>query len=401
MPGSELFGAEEQKEVNDVMGTGILFRYNHDAQRNNIWKAREFEAEVKKVTGAKYAHAVSSGSTAVSTALAAAGIGAGDEVIVPPFTYAASVEAVLFVGAKPVFAEIDETLCLSAAGIKKVLTPKTKGICLVHMCGGMANMDEIMPIVKEHNLVLVEDAGQAFGSSYKGTSVGLFGKTGCYSFDFFKIATAGEGGVLVTDDEVAYKLADSYSDHGHDHVGNNRGMEQHPIIGFNYRISELHAAIGKVQTARVPDVIRRNNKNKKLLSELLSKTEGISFATIPDPDGDSATFLNMLLPDTAAAKAVVDEFNKAGVTGFNYWFINMYHFINQWDHIKQLKTASKLAVEVLGAPQDYNNLELPKSQEVIGRLISFGIRCTWTEEEVRSLAKNIAACVEKVLVPVN
>jgi 8-amino-3,8-dideoxy-alpha-D-manno-octulosonate transaminase len=401
MPGTELYGAEERKEVNDVMETGIFFRYNHDAQRNGIWKAKEFEAEVKKVTGAKYAHAVSSGSTAVSTALAAAGIGAGDEVIVPPFTYAASVEAVLFVGAKPVFAEIDETLCLSAEGIKKVLTPKTKGICLVHMCGGMANMDEIMPIVKEHNLILVEDAGQAFGASYKGTKVGLFGKTGCYSFDFFKIATAGEGGVLVTNDEAAYKLADSYSDHGHDHVGNNRGMEQHPIIGFNYRISEIHAAIGKVQTARVPEVIRRNNKNKKLLTELLSKTEGISFATIADADGDSATFLNMFLPDTATTKAVVDEFNKAGVTGFNYWYTNMYHFINQWDHIKGLKTASKLAVEVLGVPQDYDNLDIPKSQEVIGRLVSFGIRCTWTEEEVKALAKNIAACVEKVLVPVN
>ncbi len=397
MPGTELFGAEERKEVNDVMETGIFFRYNHDAQRNGIWKAREFEAEVKKITNAKYAHAVSSGSTAVATALAAAGIGAGDEVIVPPFTYVASVEAVLFVGAKPVFAEIDETLCLSAAGIKKVLTPKTKGICLVHMCGGMANMDEIMPIVKEHNLILVEDAGQAFGASYKGTKVGLFGKTGCYSFDFFKIATAGEGGVLVTNDEATYKLADSYSDHGHDHIGNNRGMEEHPIVGFNYRISEIHAAIGKVQTARVPEIMKRNNKNKKLLVELLSQTEGISFATLADPDGDSATFLNMFLPDTSSAKAVVDEFNKAGITGFNYWFTNMYHFINQWHHVKGLKTASKLPVEVLGVPQDYNNLDIPKSQEVIGRLISFGIRCTWTEEEIKALAKNITACVEKVL----
>ena len=398
MPGSELFGAEEQREVNDVMGTGILFRYNHDAQRNGIWKAREFEAEVKKITHAKYAHAVSSGSTAVACALAAAGIGTGDEVIVPPFTYAASVEAVLFAGAKPVFAEVDETLCLSAAGIKKVLTPNTKGICLVHMCGSMANMDEIMAIVNEHNLVLVEDAGQAFGASYKGTQVGLFGKTGCYSFDFFKIATAGEGGVMVTNDEAAYKLADSYSDHGHDHLGNNRGMEQHPIIGFNYRISELHAAIGKVQTSRVPDIIQRNNKNKKLLTELLSKTEGISFATIADPAGDSATFLNMFLPDTASAQAVVAEFNKAGITGFNYWYTNMYHFINQWDHIKELKTAARLPVEILGAPQDYTNLDLPKSQEVIGRLISFGIRCTWTEDEIHALAKNISVCVEKVLV---
>src|SRR6476646_8085172 len=145
MPGTELFGAEERKEVNDVMETGIFFRYNHEHLRNDIWKAKEFEQEVKNITGAQYAHAVSSGSTAVAAALASAGIGAGDEVIVPPFTYAASVEAVLFVGALPVFAEVDETLCLSDDGIRKVLTPKTKGICLVHMCGGMANMDEIMP----------------------------------------------------------------------------------------------------------------------------------------------------------------------------------------------------------------------------------------------------------------
>jgi 8-amino-3,8-dideoxy-alpha-D-manno-octulosonate transaminase len=398
MPGTELYGAEERKEINDVLETGIFFRYNHENLRNNIWKATEFEDEVKKITKAKYAHAVSSGSTAVAAALASSGIGAGDEVIVPPFTYVATIEAVLLVGALPVFAEIDETLCLSTEGIKKALTPKTKGIALVHMCGGMANMDEIMPIVKQHNLILVEDAGQAFGASYKGIAVGLFGKTGCYSFDFFKIATAGEGGVMVTNDEATYKLADSYCDHGHDHIGTNRGMEQHPIIGFNYRISELHAAIGKAQTARVPEIIRRNNKNKKLLTDLLSKTEGISFADLADPSGDSATFLNMFLPDTTTAKAVVDEFNKAGVGGFNYWFINMYHFINQWDHVKQLKTASKLAVEIVGAPQDYNNLELPKSQEVIGRLISFGIRCTWTEDEVRSLATNIAACVKKVLV---
>ena len=401
MPGTELYGAEERKELEDVMQTGIFFRYNHENLRNNIWKAKDFEEEVKKITKAKYAHAVSSGSAAVIAALASAGIGAGDEVIVPPFTYVASIEAVLLVGAIPVFAEIDETLCLSAEGIKKVLTPKTKGICLVHMCGGMADMDAIMSIVKAHNLILVEDAGQAFGAFYKGTSVGLFGNAGCYSFDFFKIATAGEGGVLVTNDESTYKLADSYTDHGHDHIGSNRGMEQHPIIGFNYRISEMHAAVGKVQTQRVPDVIKRNNKNKKLLTALLSKTEGITFATLADPDGDSATFLNMFLPDTAAAKAVVDEMNKAGIGGFNYWFINMYHFINQWDHVKQLKTASKLPVELLGSPQDYKNLDLPKSQEVIGRLISFGIRCTWTEEEVRSLAEKISACVKKVLIAEN
>jgi len=397
MPGTELFGAEERKEVNDVLETGILFRYGHDAQRNGHWKAQEFEEEVKKITGAKYAHAMSSGSTAVATALAASGIGAGDEVIVPPFTFIATIEAVLFIGAVPIFAEIDETLCLNAEGIEKAITPKTKAVCLVHMCGGMADMDSIMQTVKENNLVLVEDAGQAFAASYKGVSTGLFGKAGSYSFDFFKIATTGEGGVMVTNDEAVYKTADCYSDHGHNHEGNNRGMEQHPVLGFNYRIGELNAAVGLAQTRKVPHIKEVNRNYKKLLTEILSKNEYIEFAKLADPDGDSATFLNILLPDAEAAKRTVEEFNKAGVSGFNYWFTNMYHFINQWDHLKNMQTASKLTVQLTGASQDYKNLQLPKSQEVVGRLISFGIRCTWTEEEVNNLAVKIDACVQNAM----
>jgi 8-amino-3,8-dideoxy-alpha-D-manno-octulosonate transaminase len=401
MPGTELFGAEERKEIEDVLSTGIMFRFNHDAQRNNIWKAKDFEAEAKKITGAKHALAVSNGSAAILAALAASGIGTGDEVICPPFTYIATIEAVLMLGALPVFAEIDETLCLSAEGIKKAITPKTKAVCLVHMCGGNANMDEIMAVVKDHNLKLVEDAGQAFAASYKGTATGLFGSAGAYSFDFFKIATAGEGGILVTNDESIYKFADSYCDHGHDHVGNNRGMENHPIIGFNYRISELHAAVGAAQTRKVPAIREANLKNKAFLQKELSKVAGISFSKLGDDNGDSGTFLNILMPDTETAKRTVDEFNKAGVGGFNYWFTNMYHFINQWEHIKGLKTASKLAIQVLGAPQDYNNLDIPKTQEVVGRLISFGVRCTWTEDELKTLASKISECAVNAMKPVN
>lgn len=397
MAGTELFGADERKEVNDVMETGVLFRYGHDAQRNNHWKAKEFEAEVRKITGAKFAHAMSSGSTAIATALAASGIGAGDEVIVPPFTFIASVEAVLFIGAVPVFAEIDETLCLSAEGIEKAVTPKTKGVCLVHMCGGNAEMDSIMAVIKKHHLILVEDAGQAFASSYKGTYTGLFGKAGSYSFDFFKIATAGEGGVLVTNDEETYKKADVYSDHGHSHIGAKRGMEEHPYLGFNYRISELHAAVGLAQTRRVPAIKATNQKNKKFMQQLLAQNPNISFAKVGDPDGDSATFLNILLPDTESTQRVVDEFNAAGVSGFDYWFKNMYHFINQWDHLKNLTTVSALPAQLVERSQNYNTMQLPKTQEVIGRLISFSVRVSWTEEQMRELAAGIIACVNKAL----
>lgn len=395
MPGTELFGAEERKEIEDVLSTGILFRFNHDALRNNFWKAKDFEAEVIKITHAKYALAVSNGSAAIMAALAASGIGVGDEVICPPFTYIATVEAILMLGALPVFAEIDETLCLSAEGIKQAITSKTKGVCLVHMCGGNANMDEIMAVINHHKLILVEDAGQAFAASYKGVYTGLFGKAGAYSFDFFKIATAGEGGIFVTNDETTFKLADNFSDHGHDHQGNNRGMEKHPIIGFNFRISELNAAVGVAQTRKVPAIRLQNLKNKNFLQKHLSKTKGISFSKLGDEQGDSATFLNLLLPNTEIAMLVVEEMNKAGIGGFNYWYTNMYHFINQWDHIKNLNTTAKLAIEILGPPQDYNNLNLPKTQEVVGRLISFGIRCTWTEEQMIELTTNISSCVNK------
>ena len=255
MPGTELFGADERKEVMDVLETGMLFRYNHDDQRADMWKARELEQEVADFTGAHYAHAVSSGSAAVACCLASAGIGYADEVIVPPFTYLATIEAVFFAGALPVFAEIDETLCLSAEGIEAVITEKTKAVLLVHMCGAAADMEAIQAVCKKHNVQLIEDAGQALGAFYKGKSVGLFGTNGAYSFDFFKITTAGEGGVFVTNDETTYLKADNFSDHVHDHIGSNRGMEQHPYLGFNYRISELHAAVGLAQMRHILSLI--------------------------------------------------------------------------------------------------------------------------------------------------
>ena len=131
------------------------------------------------------------------------------------------------------------------------------------------------------------------------------------------------------------------------------------------------------------------------MQDLLSVNSNISFAIPGDPSGDSCTHLNILLPDTEAAKRTVDEFNKAGVAGFDYWFLNMYHFINQWDHMKNLQTVSKLPVEVLGKSQDYNAMQLPKTQAIIGRLISFGVKVSWTEEQMRELASGILACVNK------
>ena len=397
MPGMEVFGAEERKEVMDVLETGALFRYGHENLRRGMWKSREFEEEVCRFTGAAHAHAVSSGSTAVAAIMAAAGIGHGDEVIVPPFTFVAPVEGVFLAGALPVFAEIDETLCLSARGIEEALSPKSKAVLLVHMCGAAAELDSILAVCREHNLTLLEDCGQAMGAFYKGKSVGRFGVAGAFSFDYFKIATCGEGGVTITEDPELSRRIDQVSDHGHTHIGNNRGMEEHHIMGFNYRMGELNAAIGLAQMRKLPDVIRQKRRSKGYLKSRLSEISGISFRCLPDEEGDSATFLNFFLADAAAAQRAVERLASDSVGGVTYWYRNMYHYINQWDHIKEMQFPAALAIHHLGAPQDYKNLVLPRSENIMSRMLSISIQYSWDPDQLREYADALTASISKSL----
>lgn len=397
MPGMELFGDEERKEVMDVLETGALFRYGHENIRKGMWKAKEFEDEVCRYTGAKYAHAVTSGSTAVASMMAASGIGYGDEVIVPPFTFVAPIEAVFIGGAIPVFGEIDETFCLSPEGIEKAISPKTKAVLLVHMCGAAADINGILEVCKRHNLVLMEDCGQAMGAFYNGQSVGLYGTAGSFSFDYFKVATCGEGGVTITNSKEIYDKMDQVADHGHTHIGDNRGMEAHEFMGFNYRISELGAAIGLAQMRKVPQMIADNKRNKKYLKNRLKEIDGLTFRNLPDENGDSATFINFMFPSKELTEKAFNQFASDGVGGVAYWYTNMYHFINQWDHIKNASYPSRLAIHEIGCSQDYKTLELPKSQDVMSRMASIGIRCTWTEDELERYGDQLVNSIKKVL----
>jgi 8-amino-3,8-dideoxy-alpha-D-manno-octulosonate transaminase len=395
MPGTELFGAEEKKEIMDVLETGILFRYNHDQQRNGHWKAKSFEADLAQYHGVKYAHLTSSGTTADNLALASCGIGAGDEVIVPTFTFIAPVEAVLHAGAIPVFAEIDETLCLYPAGIEAVITPRTKAVMLVHMCGAMAQIDKIVEVCKKYNLILIEDTAQALGASFHGKPLGTFGKIAVYSFDFFKIVSAAEGGAIITDDQKLYEIASQHADHGHSHVGNNRGAEPHPLIGTNYRISELHAAIGLAQFRKLPYILEHQRKNKLRIEQTLSGFPQITFRKIPDKNGDSATFLDFFLQDEQTTRKVLKSFDKHGI-GYAYWYDNNYHYFKNWEHIKQMKSAARLAISLFEPPQDYATLRIPQSDSIISRLISIQIRITWSEEEILNLTSKFEKAFSEV-----
>lgn len=389
MPGFEIFGKEERKEVEDVLETGVLFRYGFDQARGGHWKAKTFEKEFAERLGAGYCHLCSSGTAALSIALASCGVGAGDEVIIPPFTFVATIEAVLNAGAVPVFAEIDETLCLDPEGIEPVITSRTKAVLPVHMCGSMARIDAIKQVCDEKGLVLIEDACQAVGATFNGKALGTFGHMGCFSFDPVKTITCGEGGAIITNDRELYMSADAYADHGHDHIGNDRGLEGHPILGTNFRISELNAAVGLAQLRKLDFILEKQLSHKKAIKNALAEFPEITFREIPDQAGDSATFLSFFLPDESRAREVAEGFGQAGVDGCFYWYDNNWHFIRQWDHIKNFRSAAGLPVKLLEYCPDYNRVELPKSDAIMSRTISMLIKLSWTEEEISQRIEKI------------
>ncbi|MDP4262449.1 MAG: DegT/DnrJ/EryC1/StrS family aminotransferase [Bacteroidota bacterium] len=398
MPGFELWGEEEKKEVNDVLETGILMRYGFDGPRKGIWKSKQLEEAICRRFGSKYAQLTSSGTSALTTALAALGIGAGDEVIMPSFTFVASFESLLSIGAIPVLADVDETLTLDPSAVEKAITPRTKCVVPVHMCGSMADIDALSAICKKYNLILLEDACQSIGATYKGKQVGTIGHAGTFSFDFVKIITCGEGGVVMTNSEEVYIKCDGYTDHGHDHKGSDRGADQHPFIGYNYRISELHAAVGLAQIRRLDDFLDIQKRNHSFLKDILSQLPEISFRKIPDPDGDSCTFLSWFLPTEEITRSVVNELRAQGILAGNfYWYDNNWHYVRKWDHLKNVTALNRLTDAQEAALNKLKSQDFSASDAVMSRCISTAISLLWTDEQIREKGEKILNVIKKAL----
>jgi len=383
MPGFELIGEEERREVQQVLESGVLMRYGFDAARNGQWKSRDLEQALATRFGTRHAHVCSSGTAALSTALAACGVGAGDEVILPPFTFVADLETVLLAGAVPVFAEIDQTLCLDPRSVAAAITPKTKAVLVVHMCGAMARIDALAELCRAHRLLLIEDVAQAAGASFRGKPLGTFGRIGCFSFDYVKTVTCGEGGAIITDDAQVYTLAQAFTDHGHDHLGADRGADNHPHIGTNYRLSELNAAVGVAQVAKLDRILEIQRAHKAQLKGGLAEIRRLQFRDLPDPAGDSATFLSFLLPTEDHARQAAKSLGAAGVDGCFYWYDNNWHYHRKWDHIKTLASPGRLPIDRFGYGADLTKIALPQSDAIMGRTISMLIKLRWTPEQVR------------------
>ncbi len=231
-----------------------------------------FEEEFAAYLGVKHAVTTTSGTTALHLALLTLGIGAGDEVIVPDFTMIASIFAVIYTGAKPVFVDIDpETFCIDPALIEAKITPRTKAIMPVHIYGHACEMDEILAIAKRHGLAVIEDAAEAHGGEYGGRKCGSFGDINCFSFYGNKIITTGEGGMVVTDDDALAARARRLKDLAH----SEKKRFWHEEVGYNYRMTNLQAALGLGELQNIGTYLRKKADMAAAYGRRLSGVKGL------------------------------------------------------------------------------------------------------------------------------
>ena len=378
MPGYEIIGEEEKKEIMEVLSNKVVFRYGFDAERKGVYKVAAFEKEFAAYCGVSHALAVSSGTAALRVALAALGISPGDEVITQGFTFVATWETILDIGAIPVFAELDETLCLEPADVARKITPRTKAIIPVHMCGAQARITEIVKLADRHGIPVIEDTAQSCGGRLGGKALGSFGKMACFSFDAVKTVTAGEGGLVITHDRDLYTKASEFHDHGHDHNPEvPRGLEKRSFIGVNFRMSELQGAMALAQFRKLESVILpAQRKNKAEIKQALAKIEQIAFREIPDPEGDTATFLTFFLPTAQKTRAFNKAMAEAGA-GAIYWYENDWHYYEQWEHLlggkSLMRTGYPFKTESTQVRCGYSKDALPKTAEILSRTLSIPI----------------------------
>ena len=306
-PGMEVIGEEEKKEILEVLEAGYLFRYG--SAENPAFKAKVYnlEQEVAKLVGVPYAVAVNSGTSALLVAMCGLGVGPGDEVIVPGYTYVASMAAIIWARAVPILAEVDRTLNLDPADVRRKITPRTKAIMAVHMLGNPARLDELKAIASEHKLYLIEDCAQAFGASYKGRIVGSFGEAGAFSFNANKTITAGDGGMVVTRDENLYRRFFGIHDQGHVPLRMGLELGRRPFVGMDFRLTELQAAVLLAQLRKLDKMLAHLRANKKRFKTALADLPGLEFREITSPEGECATLLTVFFPSAQMASQVAKE----------------------------------------------------------------------------------------------
>lgn len=396
-PGYYFMGEDEEREVMEVMRSGHLNRYGSEDDPKFKKKVYTLEHEIAKKFGAKYGLAVTSGTSALIVALQALKIGPGDEVICPGYTFIASMSSIITAGAVPVLAEIDESLTLDPKDIERHISKKTKAIMVVHMLGNPAAMDEIAAIAKKHNLLLIEDSAQAFGAKYKGKYVGLTGDIGTYSFNVFKTINAGDGGLILTNNEETFKTAFAIHDQGHMPLRAGLEVGNRSIVGQNFRMNELTGAVLLAQTRKLDGIIKHLHGIKKQFKDVLkAELPKLQFRTLNDEEGELGTLLTVLLPTKKDADTVAE---KLGTKTISHSGWHVYNNMEQILGKKQLTAGPPFRSTEFPTDVVYEKGMLPQTDDILERAINisigvvdaglgagFGIDPLSTDEQIRSKA---------------
>jgi dTDP-4-amino-4,6-dideoxygalactose transaminase len=392
-PGSYWIGEEEKKEVLDVLQSGYVFRYGNLDDPAYKRKVYTYERELAAYCGTKFALATTSGSASLTIALLALGIGPGDEVIVPAYTFVATFSSIIFVGAIPVLAEIDESLTLDAQDIEKRITARTKAIMPVHMLGNACAMEIILDIARRRRLYVIEDACQAVGGSYKKKMLGSIGDMGAYSLNVFKTITTGDGGSLLTNNEHLYVRAFALHELGH--RPNRAGVEvgERSILGMNFRMNELTGAMALAQLRKLDTIIATLREKKKKFKDQLAGLAGIQFRKLNDPQGDCATLCTILFDDAQRARKVANRLGSITLDQSGW------HVYANMEHVAAYLKKMGLAFGKGAYPKTDNilarSLNLSVGVVDAGLGAGFGINIDSSDEEIEQKSQFfIRACDE-------
>ncbi len=391
-PGGMAIAEEEEQAVLDVLRAKRLFRYYGPDEASS--KVSELEQAFAEKKGARHAIAVTSGTAALTCGLQGIGIGPGDEVIVPAYTWIASAAAVIAVGGIPVIAEVDETLLLDPIDVERKITPYTKAIMPVHMRGAPCRMDELMAVANKRGLKVIEDVAQANGASYKGRSLGTFGDVGCFSLQFNKIITSGEGGMVLTDDQKTWKRTHMY----HDVIGAFKlEFEADELLcGVNYRMPELLAAVALVQLRRLDGLLDDMRQRKRMLKagiEDVAQRRRIGFRELADPEGDTAIATIFFMDSPAKAAAVAEALQAENIgAGVLYTPDQIdYHVYAHWVPIINQRTWT-----AAGGPWRWAKREIeyrpdmcPRSLDLLARAVHLNISPLLTNEDVEETIEGL------------
>lgn len=405
-PGSYLFGEEERKEVMDVLETGYLFRYGAEDDPAFKKKCLTFEKEFAIKMNAKYCVAVSSGTGALLACIAALGIGAGDEVIVPGYTFIASISSIILSNAIPILAEVNESLTIDPEDIRKKITSKTKAIMPVHMLGNPCDMDKIMEIAKEYNLYVIEDCCQAAGAIYKGKRVGTIGDIGAFSLNIFKTITAGDGGAVITNSPELYERAFGFHDQGHKPMRTGVEVGKRSIVGMNMRINELTGAVALAQTRKLDTALSLLKAKKARLKKQLQGIPGVGFRKIND-EGECNTLLTLLFDTKELADAFCTRIGGKPLSSSGW------HVYNNMEQILNKNTATDYncpyACSHYGKKVEYAAHMLPKTDDILDRAVNisigvvdkglgsgYGININSTDEEIDAVAENLRKILKEI-----